>query len=79
MPQLIAVTKTVGPERILPLKELGIRAIAENRVQVLEEKLPALAGSFDLHLIGRLQSNKVKYIIRDVCMIHSVDRLSLIE
>ncbi len=78
-PRLIAVTKTVGPEMILPLRELGVREIAENRVQVLREKLPALQGAFDIHLIGRLQRNKVKYIIQDVCMIHSADNLPLIE
>ena len=79
VPELIAVTKTVGKDEILPLKELGIRSIAENRVQVLEEKLPWLKGAFNIHLIGRLQRNKVKYIINDVCMIHSVDNLPLAQ
>lgn len=79
VPELIAVTKTVGKDEILPLKELGIRSIAENRVQVLEEKLPWLKGAFNIHLIGRLQRNKVKYIINDVCMIHSVDNMPLAQ
>ena len=43
------------------------------------EKLPALEKNFQIHLIGRLQSNKVKYIIDHVCLIHSVDRLSLAQ
>ena len=43
------------------------------------EKLPALEKNFRIHLIGRLQSNKVKYIIDHVCLIHSVDRLSLAQ
>ncbi len=79
VPRLIAVTKTVPPEDILPLYNLGINHIAENRVQDLREKLPALEGKFSVHLIGRLQTNKVKYIIKDVCLIHSVDNLPLAE
>lgn len=78
-PKLIAVTKTATVEQILPLKEMGITDIAENRVQVLLQKLPELEGKFSIHLIGQLQSNKVKYIIDKVCMIHSVDRLPLAE
>lgn len=76
-PRLIAVTKYSTVEEILPLYELGVRDIGENRVQVLREKLPYLNEKFSLHLIGQLQSNKVKYIIKDVSLIHSVDRLSL--
>lgn len=79
VPRLIAVTKTVGPDRILPLRDMGVTDIGENRVQVLRDKLPALQGNFDLHLIGRLQRNKVKYIINDVCMIHSADNLPLLQ
>ena len=76
-PRLIAVTKYSTPEEILPLADLGVADIGENRVQALREKLPFLEGKFSIHLIGRLQSNKVKYIIKDVCMIHSLDSLSL--
>ena len=72
-PKLIAVTKTHPPEMILPLKAAGITDIGENRVQELREKLPQLAGNFRIHLIGRLQRNKVRQIIGDVCMIQSVD------
>ena len=79
VPKLIAVTKTHPPEMILPLREAGITDIGENRVQELREKLPALAGQFQIHLIGRLQRNKVRQIIRDVCMIQSVDSLPLAE
>ena len=77
MPQLIAVTKYSTPEEILPLASLGVTDIGENRVQAIREKLPALEGKFSMHMIGRLQSNKVKYIVNDVCMIHSLDSLSL--
>ena len=76
-PKLIAVTKTHPAEVILPLKQLGVTEIGENRVQELVEKLPAIKEKFRIHLIGRLQSNKVKYIIEDVCLIQSLDRLSL--
>ena len=79
VPRLIAVTKFATPEMILPLYDLGVTDIGENRVQVLREKLPHLEGKFQIHLIGRLQSNKVKYIIEDVCMIHSLDRMSLAQ
>lgn len=78
-PRLIAVTKYVCAQEVLPLYDLGVRDIGENRVQVLREKLPLLSGKFSFHLIGRLQSNKVKYIIRDVCLIHSLDSLPLAQ
>ena len=76
-PRLIAVTKYASPDQILPLAALGVTDIGENRVQVLREKLPFLQEKFSIHLIGRLQTNKVKYIIKDVSMIHSLDSLPL--
>ena len=79
VPKLIAVTKTHPAEIILPLHEMGQIDIGENRVQEIVEKLPVIQEKFKIHLIGRLQSNKVKYIIEDVCLIHSLDRLSLAE
>ena len=78
-PKLIAVTKTHPPEMILPLKAAGITDIGENRVQEVRQKLPQLEGNFRIHLIGRLQRNKVRQIIRDVCMIQSLDSLPLAE
>ncbi len=78
-PKLIAVTKYSTVEEILPLSDLGVHDIGENRVQVLREKIPYLGGKFSLHLIGRLQTNKVKYIINDVCMIHSLDSMALAQ
>ena len=78
-PRLMAVTKTHTPEEILPLREAGITEIGENRVQELKGKLPALAGAFRIHLIGRLQRNKVRQIITDVSMIQSVDSVPLAE
>ena len=76
-PRLIAVTKYSTVEEILPLYDLGVTDIGENRVQALREKIPYLVEKFSIHLIGRLQTNKVKYIIRDVCMIHSLDSVEL--
>ena len=72
-PKLIAVTKTHSAEEILPLAEAGVSEIGENRVQELLGKLPGLQDRFQIHLIGRLQRNKVRQIIGDVCMIQSVD------
>ena len=79
VPRLMAVTKTRPPEEILLLKDLGITEIGENRVQELKAKLPELGGAFRVHLIGRLQRNKVRQIIGDVCMIQSVDSEALAE
>ena len=78
-PKIIAVTKYSTPEEINPLLNCGIADIGENRVQAIREKLPFISEKFSIHLIGRLQSNKVKYIIKDVCLIHSVDSLSLAQ
>ena len=79
VPKLIAVTKTHSAGEILPLKEIGIAEIGENRVQELKAKLPELQGAFGIHLIGRLQRNKVRQIINDVAMIQSVDSVPLAE
>ena len=78
-PKLIAVTKTHTPEEILPLLEAGVTDIGENRVQELKAKLPELEDRFRVHLIGRLQRNKVRQVIGDVCMIQSVDSVPLAE
>ncbi len=80
--KLLAVTKTVPVEVInYAIDELGITAIGENRVQELMSKFDLLhspkGGKLEIHLIGTLQSNKVKYIIDKVDMIESVDGLKL--
>ncbi len=72
-PRLIVVTKTHSAEEILPLARAGVTEIGENRVQELLGKLDGLQDLFQIHLIGRLQRNKVKPIIGNVCMIQSVD------
>lgn len=76
--RLMAVTKTVAPERINYAIGLGADLLGENRVQEFldkrEQYLPA-----EIHFIGGLQTNKVKYIIDKVSMIHSVDSAHLAE
>ena len=76
-PRIIAVTKTHPAEEILHLSSLGITEIGENRVQEIVEKWPDLQEKFQFHCIGRLQTNKVKYIIDKVCLIQSLDRMNL--
>ena len=76
--KLIAVTKTVPVEVINEAISYGITEIGENRVQELLEKYDRLVkDDLKIHLIGKLQSNKVKYIIDKVDLIHSVDSLKL--
>jgi len=74
---ILAATKSVTPEDINFAASCGITHIGENRVQELLAKYPHLAPSLNIHFIGKLQTNKVKYIIDKVCLIHSVDNLRL--
>lgn len=75
--KLIAVTKTYGVDAIEEAIKLGVTDIGENKVQELTEKMDIIGDKVRYHMIGNLQSNKVKYIYRDVALIHSLDRLSL--
>ncbi len=77
--KLIAVTKTVEPEKILKIIDEGILDLGENRVQELTGKYDIIDRKCNWHLIGHLQTNKVKYIIDKVKLIHSVDRLELAQ
>lgn len=78
---LVAVSKTVGADMVSEAYQAGQRVFAENRVQCLLEKLEGTAAygleDIDWHLIGTLQTNKIKYIIDKVSLIHSVDSLHL--
>ncbi len=76
--RLMAVTKTVDPERINYAIGLGIDLLGENRVQEYMDKRERYKPA-EVHFIGGLQSNKVKYIIDKVSMIHSVDGLHLAQ
>lgn len=74
---ILAVTKTIDADRINEAIRLGITDIGENRVQELLKKYDLVDKSVRWHLIGHLQTNKVKYIADKVCMIHSVESYDL--
>ena len=75
---LVAVSKTRTPEEINVAIDAGVTDIGENKVQEIMDKFDAVKP-VKWHMIGHLQTNKVKYIIDKVCMIHSVDSLKLAE
>lgn len=76
---IIAVTKTVDTDRIKQAVGCGMKELGENRVQELCDKYDIIDKSCNWHLIGHLQTNKVKYIADKVKMIHSLDRLELAD
>lgn len=76
---LIAVSKTKPAEDIATLYSHGVRDFGENKVQELTDKYEKLPKDIRWHLIGHLQTNKVKYIVDKVYLIHSVDSLKLAE
>jgi pyridoxal phosphate enzyme (YggS family) len=73
---LIGVSKTIDSDTVKQAVNYGLQNFGENRVQELQGKFN-LVENVKWHMIGRLQRNKVKYIIDKVAMIHSLDRLSL--
>ena len=75
---LVAVTKTVSAERISEAQQCGESVFGENRVQELNAKYPEIKNAH-WHLIGHLQTNKVKYAVGKAELIHSVDSLHLAE
>jgi len=77
--QLIAVSKTKPASDIQTLYNAGQRAFGENKVQELVEKYEVLPKDIEWHLIGHLQSNKVKYIAPFVHLIHGVDSFKLLK
>lgn len=77
--RLIAVSKTRTVEEIKEATDSGQKDLGENRVQEILEKYDAFPTDIRWHLIGHLQTNKVKYIVDKVSMIHSLDRLKLAE
>ena len=76
---LMAVTKTVAPERVNRLLDMGVTLIGENRVQEYLSKREAYHRPYTMHIIGHLQTNKVRDIIQDAACIESVDSLHLLE
>lgn len=77
--QLVAVSKTHSPEKIMALYEQGQRLFGENRIQELVEKQEVMPEDIEWHMIGHLQRNKVKYIAPFVKLIQAVDSLKLLK
>lgn len=76
---LMAVTKTVDVDAVFEAIDAGITDVGENKPQELARKYEVIGDKVNWHLIGTLQTNKVKYIIDKVTMIHSLDREVLCE
>ena len=76
---LVAVSKTKPVSMLKEAYDLGVRVFGENKVQEIREKYEALPKDIEWHMIGHLQTNKVKYIADKVSLIHSVDSLRLAE
>ena len=87
VPQLIAVTKSATDEEVAALLRFGVDAIAENRPQLFTVRRGILAAlreegcalSTEIHLIGNLQTNKIKYVIGEAALIQSLDSPRLAE
>jgi len=75
--KLVAVTKTATIEQIKEAISAGVKIIGENKVQEAKEKYQILTGGIEWHLVGHLQTNKVKYAIEIFDLIHSVDSIKL--
>lgn len=76
---LIGATKTVSPEIINHAVSLGLKVVAENKVQEFRQKSQDIDKNAVQHFIGHLQTNKVKYLVGNVELIHSVDSVRLAE
>ncbi len=76
---LIAVSKTKPLENIEELITIGVKDFGENKVQELCDKYENVSAPVNFHLIGHLQTNKVKYIVDKACLIHSVDSVKLAQ
>jgi pyridoxal phosphate enzyme (YggS family) len=77
--KLVAVSKTKPVEDIMTAYNAGQRIFGENKAQELGFKQPQLPGDIQWHFIGHLQTNKVKYIIPFVNLIHSIDRIKVLR
>jgi pyridoxal phosphate enzyme (YggS family) len=76
---ILPVGKKHAPARILEAYEAGVRVIGENRVQEARQKIGLCPGEIEWHMIGHLQSNKVRLAVPCFQMLHSVDSLPLLE
>jgi pyridoxal phosphate enzyme (YggS family) len=77
--KLIAVTKTKPADMLMEAYKAGCKMFGENKVQEMASKHEVLPKDIEWHLIGHLQTNKVKYIAPFVSLIHSVDSFKLLE
>jgi pyridoxal phosphate enzyme (YggS family) len=77
--KIVAVSKTVAADRVLEAYNTGQRVYGENRIQEWDQKRRALPPDCEWHIIGRLQTNKVKYLDQTVALIHSLDRFNLLQ
>ncbi len=77
--KLVAISKTKPVSHVLECYEAGQKIFGENKVQELVEKYEALPKDIEWHLVGHLQSNKVKYIAPFISLIHSVDSIKLLQ
>ena len=77
--KLMAVTKTVEPERIGKALDAGLTMLGENYVQEAKDKIAAIGDAAQWHMIGHLQTNKAKYAVKLFDYVHSVDRLELAQ
>lgn len=75
--RLVAVSKTQPVDMIAAAVAAGAREFGENKAQELRDKMPQFAPGISWHFIGRLQTNKIKYVVPGACLIHSLDRLDL--
>ena len=81
LPRMVAVTKSASPEEVRALVSLGVSEIAENRTVLFRERWALFSDGERpvMHLIGSLQTNKVKEVVGNAALIQSVDRMSLAE
>jgi len=75
--KLIAVSKNFPAETIRQAYQLGLHVFGENRAQEFKEKNKCLPADIEWHFIGHLQTNKIKYVLPEAVLIHSVDSLHL--
>ena len=75
--KVVAVTKMVAAEHLTDALNCGLTVFGENRVQEFLKKYEAIGKAEEWHLIGHLQSNKAKYLVGKVALIHSLDSLKL--
>ncbi len=76
---LVAASKYAQADMIKQAYDLGLRNFGENRVQEFSKKIPVLPSDINWHMIGRLQKNKVKYLIGNIALLHSLSDKDVAE